>query len=263
MLLRSSLTFKRCPGGFYIQGKRLAFQSSWTLCVGVVLLSCLFASLAAWQAGRYFERQAVMALRQAKALAPPIPVTIVEQITTEDHQYDRLALAGDFIDDRCFLFDNQIHQGQVGYHVLCPFALAAEQPWLLVNRGWLPIGESRQTLPALPKSEKSIQITGTLDKPLYNRLVSEPIESSQTHWPLRIQNQDIEAMAQRLGHPLVPWVLQLERGDRQAFALSETTPWLTPMRHQVYALQWLSFLIITWSFWIRLNLRKSAHAKNP
>jgi cytochrome oxidase assembly protein ShyY1 len=47
------------------------------------------------------------------------------------------------------LIDNMVKQRKAGYFVITPFALAGGG-WVLVNRGWVPLGASRAQRPAIP-----------------------------------------------------------------------------------------------------------------
>ena len=50
---------------------------------------------------------------------------------------------------RQILIDNMVNGERAGYFVITPFALQGGG-WVLVNRGWVPLGASRAERPAIP-----------------------------------------------------------------------------------------------------------------
>ena len=67
---------------------------------------------------------------------------------------------------RQILLDNMPSaDGRPGYRVLTPFRRTTGGALLLVDRGWVPLGDSREQLPALDVPDDAREITGRLDRP--------------------------------------------------------------------------------------------------
>ena len=47
------------------------------------------------------------------------------------------------------MLDNQVEKGVAGYFVYTPFKLKEQDVWVLVNRGWITIGDSRDKPPRI------------------------------------------------------------------------------------------------------------------
>ena len=70
--------------------------------------------------------------------------------------------AGHFDQTRQILIDNMMNGERAGYFVITPFALTGGG-WLLVNRGWIPLGASRAERPAIPVGSDTRRIRGRAD----------------------------------------------------------------------------------------------------
>jgi surfeit locus 1 family protein len=55
-----------------------------------------------------------------------------------------------------------VNAERAGYFVITPFALAGGG-WVLVNRGWVPLGASRAERPAIPVSGDPRRVRGRAD----------------------------------------------------------------------------------------------------
>ena len=230
-------------------------HSPWWALILVLVLSCIFLSLSLWQLKRYFWQSEQLTFLQQQHTLPPIHFNAHPDVTLAD--YGR-KITGELHSQAPYtiLLDNQIYQGGVGYRVLSAFELEPNTPWVWVDRGWIPMGNSRAILPRLAALPEKTTLTGLVDKALYNHLVSKASDVEEVTWPLRIQTMDIPWLSTQVEHDFHPWVIVLQASDPLSFTQSSHAPWLTPMRHQVYALQWLSFMIIAFSFWFRFTIRK-------
>jgi len=118
--------------------------TAWLL-LGVVLPA--FITLGFWQLHRAEEKAALNALQEARSqdiavrLAPEIPEAL------EPLRFRRVWAEGEYDTARQFLLDNQLQGQAPGYHVLTPLRLAGSGKAILVNRGWVPLGPSRASLP--------------------------------------------------------------------------------------------------------------------
>src|SRR5687768_2143218 len=62
---------------------------------------------------------------------------------------ERVVVRGQFLHQHTLLLDNRLRQGRPGYEVLTPLALEDGRTHVLVNRGWVAAGASRDTPPAV------------------------------------------------------------------------------------------------------------------
>ncbi len=248
-------SLQAAPQFFTFHAGRYQVRSPWWALTLVLLMTLLFGSLATWQISRYFERTALLHAFEERMTLPPIAI---QQLDTDWESQLGQPLKQVVAPQRPYtvLLDNQMYQGAAGYRVFNAVKIDDHLPWLWVDRGWIPLENGREQIPMIPDLPQTVELTGLVDKPMYNRLVSFVTDFEQVRWPLRIQTMDIEWLSNQIGVPFYPWVLLVDEKSQITFKHTTHTPWLTPMRHQVYALQWLSFILLTWGFWGRFTIRK-------
>ncbi len=156
----------------------------------------------------------------------------------ETLRYRQIRIAGHYRSDQQFLLDNKVKidstGAHVGYHVITPFVTDAGT--LLVDRGWIPVGEDRGHLPEVTVDGNERTILGTLTLP--ERSFRLGGIDSDWNWPRVIQFIDYELLAQRLDDKLYPAVIVLA-GDRvDGFDYDWQPLSRGPEQHYSYATQW-------------------------
>ena len=153
-----------------------------------------------------------------------------------------LALTGQFIQGQSLLLDNQVHQGQLGYRVLQLFVTDFGN--VLVNLGWIKGSKNRDYIPEVTDFQGRISITGNV------RLVElgvmlTPQQFIQGQWPQRIQQIELDKIAELYQVELMPFVLYLDQGQSIGFTKQWQPIVMPPEKHQAYAFQWFC-LAIAW-----------------
>lgn len=151
-----------------------------------------------------------------------------------DPRWYSLTLRGEFDHSKAVLLDNQTYRGQVGYHVLYPFA--AEQGWVLVNLGWIAAPAYREQIPVLPEHHGELKISGVIAPP--SALLELKAEPLGADWPLRVQNLHLEQLGSVMERPLKPWILQIDPDNPVALQQTWTPVVIGPQKHYAYAAQW-------------------------
>ena len=114
--------------------------------ITLLLLLGLLMSLGFWQLDRAEQKRALLAGYNTDRDATVIQLEPGLQ-SYRDFNYQSASAAGHYDADRQFLLDNRTHNGRVGYHVLTPFVLRESGAAVLVNRGWIDLGGTRDQLP--------------------------------------------------------------------------------------------------------------------
>lgn len=221
------------------------------LCAGLVtlLLFPLFVYLGFWQLGRADEKK----LSEANATARKSQETIFlkDLIPSPEMmaaiRYRTLQVTGTFLNEQTFLLDNQLLKTNthtaVGYQVITPFQPTDSNRLILVNRGWVPLGKNRETLPIIPPIHHPITLSGMINQPSSGlsltslSLVPRP-ESISPEWPRRIQVIDYAKLATQLKQDIYPFLLALKPGDPSGFQMMPLFFKLSVERHIAYAVQW-------------------------
>ncbi len=207
-----------------------------------------FVALGNWQLGRAAEKRALYAeFARAGPEAPLPPASMPAP------RYQRVSARGAFDAGHQFLLDNMTHDGQAGVQVLTPLLLA-DGSAVLVNRGWLPFGPTRESLPEVAVGRDSRLVSGRLDdlpRPAI-RLAVPPASG----WPRLVSFPGMEELATALGRKLRPQLILLDARAPDGYLRDWRVPGMTPDRHLGYALQWFAFAATAVVIWLVLGLRR-------
>lgn len=235
-----------------IRGRRQFRPAAWSVAltgVGVVL----FLVLGNWQLERAAFKESVRSTYEQRLALDYQGLDL--SLARADMEYRKLRLRGRFDNAHSFLLDNQVYQGQAGYHVLTPLQLADSDRVILVNRGWAAWGPSREAAPDIPAPIDAQSVTGIASFP------SEPTLQLGRHefsaqWPQLITWIDIESLRVQYSNRLLPFVLW-QAPEQPGHFVREWNPlWLPPEKSRAYALQWFLFAVLAIVLFIVLNLRK-------
>ncbi len=239
----------------------LEFKPGWASTSVTILLVPLFLSLGFWQLDRSQQKAILQATFAERFIRPPIPLTEVDTSDPES-QYRRVVVTGRY-DGRQFLLDNQVDNNQrPGYHVLTPLQLR-EGKSILVNRGWLPLGSSRQKLPNVNIDGSGyVTITGSLTKPANPGLLWGKATGEDLKWPRVIPYVDYQQLTILLSYPLEPIVISLEPGTPNGYWYDRQSLFrgIGPERHQAYAVQWLILAMSTVIIYFVINTNRASHS---
>ncbi|MBM0104160.1 SURF1 family protein [Steroidobacter sp. S1-65] len=209
--------------------------------LGVVLTLlglALFIRLGYWQLDRADQKQALL---DQYAAGQQAQVEITSQNAHNLPRYQRAQVSGRYDPTHQILLDNMpSHTGQPGFRVLTPLETSAG--WLLVDRGWLPLGASRQVLPDISVSDEQRTITGTIDVlPRAGLQLETPTIDPTLPWPRVLSFPTHEGLEQQLGHELLPGVLLLDASHPDGYQrIWEAHLGFKPERHIGYAVQWFA-----------------------
>ena len=145
---------------------------------------------------------------------------------------------------RTILLDNRVHEGRVGYFVITPIRIAGTQTRVLINRGWIPLGQNRKNLPVLPTTSKVVKVTGIATVPGKRFILRRPEEIIEGGWPTLWQTMDIKRFRDAVSYPVQPVVVLL---DSRSKAGGFKRNWRRLDRivsiHQGYAATWYTMAL--------------------
>lgn len=232
-----------------------------------VLISVALLSLGLWQLNRADEKRTMLAQEALSATAPAVPLgQVVDGIESAATLYTRISLSGVWLPEKQLLWDNRIAQGTAGYEVITPFQ-TSDGNIVLVNRGWVPIGASRDSLPPIDDGVMDGQkweLQGVVTQPSKGLASGPAIEPSE-NWPKRAQYLDYSAFGRAMNLDIVPALIQgrlLGAPIEAAWQYSgnwEPTQTFGPSRHLGYAVQWFALLatLIFLYLWYEIRLFRS------
>jgi len=206
---------------------RFVFRPPWWAAV-LALAGCAAGiALGNWQWGRAQEKIAAAAAVQ------------------------RLALRGAFLPSHTVYLDNKVHRGRPGYHVLQPLQ-SADGRKVLVNRGWLPAGPDRRSLPALRTPPGTVVVEGVRLERLPQAYAPAGARREGAVW----QNASVAEVAAWSGLALEPWILEQHSPLDDGLVRDWTPAGAGAEKNESYALQWYSLAALSIVLLLALNLRR-------
>jgi len=233
----------------------LAFRPSrWPTLITLVVFGILL-SLGFWQLDRADQKRSL--LKYFRSGADTAEVQLHARMTSaEGLNYQRAAAAGHYDSTHQFLLDNRTHNGVAGYEVLTPLIMQGAKVAVLVDRGWVPLGVSRQVLPSVPVDQSERRVSGRIKQPSAKGFRLGP-EQPRRQWPYRIQYADLDRLANELDYSLLPLVVLLDPKQPDGFVRDWHPLYFGPERNVGYAVQWFSMAAVLLVIYISVNLRKT------
>jgi surfeit locus 1 family protein len=221
-----------------------------------LLLVPLFIGFGIWQLERATWKQGLVDSHADRARLPPVSLDSLADIRDAE-PYRRIFVRGHYDMEHQLLLDNRTYEGYAGYHVLTPLRLADSDKTVLVNRGWVPVGNNRAVLPDIPGSSGELLVDATIQLPPEKLFRLGAMDEENKGWPQVVQQIEMKEFEQRLGYPLQPLILLLDKDDEFGF-LRDWKPvyGVTPDKHRAYAVQWFTLAAVLLMIYIGVNSKR-------
>ena len=187
----------------------------------------------------------------------------IDAATPRLPRYQHADAVGSYDSEHQILIDNMSNaEGRAGYYVITPFALRGGG-WILVNRGWVPVGASRAVKPEVAVSAQQREIKGRADElpragmQMGERLPLAPPYPVVANFPTHAE------IAALLGAS--PWtaaanLLLLDPGEPDGYLRQWQPPGFPPVRHIAYAVQWFALAAALTVIYFVTNFRRAARS---
>ncbi|GAB14223.1 hypothetical protein ARGLB_058_01060 [Arthrobacter globiformis NBRC 12137] len=223
---------------------KFLFSSKW---LGYLLLAAIFATgcvfLGRWQMDRRAETLAE--IQRVTSNYSATPVTF-DQARDEFNQLDpsrewtQVELQGSYDVDGQRIVRNRPLNGQPGYEVVVPFKLVSGET-VVIDRGWLPIGNKTpgrpDSIPAPPSGQITAVVRLKHSEPTLQRGAPEG----------QLASIDLPTYAAELGYPLLTGAygqLASETPPVSDMPQPFPMPSVDEGTHLSYSLQWFAFGIL-------------------
>ena len=228
--------------------------------VAAILAVATFSLLGLWQLDRAGEKELRSGTFVTRTGDAPILLNhrlsvMPSEFDPEWWRYRRVEVSGEVYGARQYLLDNRTRNGVAGYHVYVPVVVTESDRVLLVNRGWVALGPSRERLPDVSLNASGLVVSGIVDYPRHPLLLGDD-GYAVSSWPKVVQRIDLDKTARDLGRQVLPFVVLMDAVLPHGF-VREWMPYLGigPERHRGYALQWFSLAAAVAVVWIVVRLR--------
>jgi len=217
-----------------------------------------FISLGLWQLERAAYKDLIeqkFELRLNEDYRPLDADISLNDGVTDELLFRKLIVEGQYDNAHSFLLDNQLYRGKAGYHVLTPLQLKDSDWIILVNRGWVEVGASRDRLPEIPLPSGAGRVAGIISVPEQSVFRMGEVMLGN-NWPQVIPFIDFDALQQQYSDQLLPMILWLAPEQKGDYIRVWEPVWMKPEKSRAYATQWFAFALIAGILFIVLNLRK-------
>ncbi|MDD9982148.1 MAG: SURF1 family protein [Gammaproteobacteria bacterium] len=238
----------------------LADMRQYIPATAAIVAIAAFSWLGVWQldrAGEKERRGGTFASRTSDA-----PILLNERLSATPSEFDpewwryrRVEVSGEALGARQYLLDNRTRSGVAGYHVYVPMLVTGLERLVLVNRGWVEIGPSRERRPDVSLTPSELVVSGIVDYPRQPMLLGDD-GYAQSSWPKVVQRIDLDKTERDLDRRMLPFVVLMDAELPHGF-VREWTPYLGigPSRHRGYAFQWFSLAAAVAVVWFVVKVR--------
>ena len=219
----------------------------------LIAATCAFlVSLGFWQLDRADEKRSIEASIK-KANTGTVELIIPED-NLEDKEYYEVRLQGNYLNDKQFIYDNQIVDQASGYYVLTPFILSNQSNAILINRGFIPWNGRRDKLADIFIEQGARVAKVQISKPI-RRMELKSSEIGR-EFPVLIQAINLDEMATIAGVDFSNVIGLLDPSSSDGY-VRKWKPYNGSIeKHIGYAIQWFLMALVLAIIGIRLAIKQ-------
>ena len=238
---------------------RRRFRPRWWAALLTAAFVAVTIRLGHWQGDRAAFKLSEQSTYDEALLAPPLPLPRPRDAVDRE-RFRRVSGEGRFDPDALWYLDNRIHEGRAGYEVIQLFQLQPSDPsgtasaatrWLVVNRGWVPVGDDRSVLPPVETPDGVVALQGRI-----NRAPSRHPGTHDNAASRRLNYLDLGELERIGGKPVDTYVVELTGGPGW-LGTERRPPAARVETHRIYQLQWYSMAALAAVLFVVLSLRKT------
>ena len=222
------------------------------LAIGLIVM---LISLGRWQLQRAAEKRVLFDSFAAAGVA----AERIDLRSAKVPRYSYVAAVGSYDATRQVLIDNMVEGERAGYFVITPFALQGGG-WVLVNRGWVPLGKTRADRPAIPVDDTLRTIRGRADNlpsPGIHMGVPAPLAPPYPVVAAYPTRAELAQLLQESNWTSAADVILLDAGEPDGYVRNWVPPGFPPMRHIGYAVQWFGLALALGVIYVVTNFRRN------
>ena len=161
-----------------------------------------------------------------------------------------MAVEGEFLPRYTVYLDNKTRRGKAGYEIVTPMKIRGSSSHVLVNRGWIEAGKTRDVLPEVRTPAGEVRLEG-----LALERLAQPLKLKEDKSRVR-QSLDIAAYAAETGLRLEPRVIEQHSDIPDGLARDWPPHDAGVEKNEGYALQWYSLAALALILAVVLSFRK-------
>lgn len=217
------------------------------LCLIAIIVILAMLRLGVWQLDRAEQKREIQADMQSKASLDAIDLAdlLADSGGSDLHneRYRPIKARGEYLQSSSIFIDSEVLNGKVGYKVVTPFKLLNSDVTILVDRGWVFAGHSRDTLPLVDTPEGEQNLFGRINLPKSRPPIWK--DEYPTFQDKVWQFLPIDEYSQWSGNRVLPMILELQESTSTSDLLIQ---WQEMgdygiATHQGYAFQWFAMAL--------------------
>ena len=223
--------------------------------VVTVILLYVMVSLGQWQ---YNKGEYISNLQNRINERKHLPPVSMQELPheTDDQVFMPVMVSGRFDARHHFYFDNRIVNGFAGYDIFTPL-LMDDGRAILVNRGWLKQGRTRQELPEFETESATVRFKALIDRPPSKDFLLADNVHAELAWPMVLQYVDTTEINSMLGYEVMPMVLRLDKDAAHGFYREIPVLKLDSAKNTGYGFQWYAMSLALLVIYIAVNTKKT------
>lgn len=229
------------------------FAPGWVATLVTALMLTLLVNLGLWQKERGDYKTNLIKRHQERSSSATQSIDTLLAMENDSMDFP-IQIAGTFDHNKIFLLDNKTHRGIPGFQVITPLDTGSH--YVLINRGWVPQGKTRQAVPVFPQPAGVQTLEGITHVPNPDLFVLKEDNYLSVKWPFIIQKIDIKKSQQLFDKPLAPFTIRLNSDSKSPFKRDWYSNPMTPEKHYGYAFQWFSLALALVVIYVTVNTRK-------
>ena len=210
------------------------------VCVMVVAIwGCVRLGL--WQWHKAEQKQEITrALAHHGEAIQPQPQDLDSVVKVEAFHLQTVEFKGHYLPQYAFFLDNQVEQGQAGFHVITPFLLSDQLHVIWVNRGWVAGFADHQQTPKITTTQTEQVIQGLFWQ---QTKVGFRLGKPGKAWQLVQPVLDFAYLRQHVPYTFPNVIIKLAPAAGGGYVRHWDVPAGQVEKHLSYAYQWFGFAV--------------------
>ncbi len=219
--------------------------------LAAALLIALTTWLGLWQLDRARQKDETRTRVDELRRAPAI-VIAPGAADAADYHLRQVVAEGVFDPASTIFIDNKVYRGVAGYEVVTLLKLEGGRLPVLVNRGWVAGGLTRDTLPEVPLPQDVVRVEGIATIPSERVLELSDRTIDGKRW----QNLNLDRYEELFAVEIQPFIVRQQNDLGDSLVRDWTLPGSGADKHRAYAVQWFALAILTLVFYLALGRKK-------
>jgi len=176
-------------------------------------LACAMVCASVWQWGRHLDKQVLIQRLHETLTLEPIPLsTLIDSSTRWDSlTFRRVKVSGTYDFAHEVILRNRNLEGRSGGHAITPLKLDASDAYILVDRGFIPIGREDRETRASYQKPLHVEIFGLVKQSSYRKWMAprDPPAGNGKPWVDQWLRVDIPEMQKQLPYTVLPVFIEV------------------------------------------------------